>query len=423
MRQTRIGSLAHGFRNLRRAPDMAALRAAASPEELARLALIPAGRNLGISVSFLPTHLQAEATAALLACRVLDAFEDLSDRTIASCAVLDAADYLNGNTETKPPALPSVSAEARDSEAVDRLLAERIGDIRALLTALSPAGRKRVGAVVIDVARVMARNIDSPLPRVAYSEGVLGRVTYYACELVTEPVVPEADLRELAGCLAIIAQSANDLRDNELEIYGVADRAELKRKVMLQLLVPALGGFALLARLGPATPSFGARAAMAHMTITTTAFLCGAVDAPPPFRRKVTAALLAAASSKYWTTMLDRVRRSVDVAVHRMLDDSPEFGDGTNTATDALVVGDPLSMPTSLVPLIVDTTFAMVRTLPEGALTGELTDAEVRTMLIADHLAFSAMERVPPHDPDALQALATQLQLGALDTGVGGRDR
>lgn len=422
MRQTRIGSLAHGFRNLRRAPDMAALRAAASPEELARLALIPAGRNLGISVSFLPTHLQAEATAALLACRVLDAFEDLSDRAIASCAVLDAADYLNGNTETKPPALPSVSAEARDSEAVDRLLAERIGDIRALLTALSPAGRKRVGAVVIDVARVMARNIDSPLPRVAYSEGVLGRVTYYACELVTEPVVPEADLRELAGCLAIIAQSANDLRDNELEIYGVADRAELKRKVMLQLLVPALGGFALLARLGPATPSFGARAAMAHMTITTTAFLCGAVDAPPPFRRKVAAALLAAASSKYWTTMLDRVRRSVDVAVHRMLDDSAEFGDGTTTVTD-VVVGDPLSMPTSLVPLIVDTTFAMVRTLPEGALTGELTDAEVRTMLIADHLAFSAMERVPPHDPDALQALATQLQLCALDAGVGGRDR
>lgn len=292
---------------------------------------------------------------------------------------------------------------------------------RSIRANLSSAGRTRVGAVVIDVARVMARNIDSPLPQVAYSEGVLGRVTYYACELVTEPVVPEADLRELAGCLAIIAQSANDLRDNELEIYGVADRAELKRKVMLQLLVPALGGFALLARLGPATPSFGARAAMAHMTITTTAFLCGAVDAPPPFRRKVGAALLAAASSKYWTTMLDRVRRSVDVAVHRMLDDSPEFGDGTSTATEALVVGDPLSMPTSLVPLIVDTTFAMVQTLPEGALTGELTDTEVRTMLIADHLAFSAMERVPPHDPGALRALATQLQLGALDTGGGDR--
>ncbi|WKG12889.1 hypothetical protein QX204_16015 [Nocardia sp. PE-7] len=42
-------------------------------------------------------------------------------------------------------------------------------------------------------------------------------------------------------------------------------------------------------------------------------------------------------------------------------------------------------------------------------------------MLIVDHLAFSAMERVPPRDPEALQALATQLQLGALDAG--GSDR
>ena len=45
---------------------------------LARLALVPAARNLGVAISFLPADLRSEATAALLACRVLDAYEDLS---------------------------------------------------------------------------------------------------------------------------------------------------------------------------------------------------------------------------------------------------------------------------------------------------------------------------------------------------------
>lgn len=238
MNTPRLPLLIRGLRHLRRAPDLAALRAARTPRELAALALIPAGRNLGIAVTLLPATLRDEATAALLACRVLDAFEDLSDRAVASGAVLAAADYLNGVSDTLPTPLPALEGEIRDSEAVDRVLAERIADIRALLTALSERGRERVGHVLTDVGRVMARNIDAPLTRVAYSEGVLGRITHYACALVAEDVLPEADLRELTGCVAVIAQSANDLRDNELAIYGAADRDELTRMVMLRQLTP-----------------------------------------------------------------------------------------------------------------------------------------------------------------------------------------
>ncbi|MFC9471427.1 hypothetical protein ACWF99_09765 [Nocardia sp. NPDC055002] len=415
MSTARLPLLIRGLRNLRRAPDLDALRTARSPQELAALALIPAGRNLGIAVGLLPATLRAEATAALLACRVLDAFEDLSDRTVASDAVLAAVDYLNGTSDTLPAPLPALEGKIRDSEAVDRVLAERIADIRALLAALSEQGRQRVGLVLTDVGRVMARNIDAPLTRVAYSEGVLGRITHYACALVAEDVLPEADLRELTGCVAVIAQSANDLRDNELAIYGAADREELTRMVMLRQLTPALGGFALLAKLGPGTPSLGARAAMAYMTITTSAFLCGAVGAPAPFRRPVAAATLAAASPAYWTTMLERVRRSGDAAIHQMLDASPDFTTGSASASQVLGAGDLASTETSLMPLIVDTTFALVQTLPEGRLTGELSDSAIRTMMIADHLAFGAMERVPSHEPDAIRALATRLQLAALD--------
>src|SRR5829696_6589043 len=109
MSGARLGTLADGLWHLHRTPDLAALRAARSPDELARLALIPAARNLGIAVGFLPADLRAEATAALLGCRVLDAYEDLIDRPLARGAVLTAVDYLNGDTDTPPPPLQAIA--------------------------------------------------------------------------------------------------------------------------------------------------------------------------------------------------------------------------------------------------------------------------------------------------------------------------
>jgi hypothetical protein len=422
----RLGTVAHGLRDLRRAPDLAALRAARSPDELARLALVPAARNLGTAAGFLPADLRAEATAALLACRVLDAYEDLIDRPLASGAVLTAVGYLNGDTDTPPPPLHAVAV--RDSEAVDLLLAERIHDVRALLAALPFEGRERVGRMLVDVGHVMARNLDSPLPRTAYGEGVLGRVVLYVCSLVAEDACAEADLSELAGCIGVTAQLANDLRDGELALYNAGDREELTRAVMLRLLAPALGSFALLARLGPCIPSRGARAAMAYMTITTTAFLCTAVGAPAPYRRRLrlAAAVLAARSPVHWATMLERVRRSADGAIHRLLDASSNpvadasLATGSGPTADVLGLGHPRSRSRSMGPLIVGTTFALVEALPEEPLTRELPETQVRRMMIADHLAFGALERLRPRDTGAMQTLATQFQLTALDTAAQG---
>ncbi|PXX71783.1 hypothetical protein DFR70_1011217 [Nocardia tenerifensis] len=420
----RLGSVVYGLRHLRRAPDLDTLRAAGSPEELARLALIPAARNLGVAVSFLSAGHRAEATAALLACRVLDAYEDLIDRPLASSAVRTAVGYLNGDVDTPPPLLHAVAV--RDSEAVDLVLAERIRDVRALLAALPAEGRERVGRMLVDVGEVMARNLESPLSRTAYSEGVLGRVVLHACTLVAEDAGAEveAELGELAGCVGVTAQLANDLRDNELEIYGVADRAELTRAVMLRLLAPALGCFALLARMRPRTPSAGARAAMAYMAITTTAFLCGTVDAPAPYPRRLRlgASMLAACSPRYWATMQRRVLGSVDAAIHQLLESSPDLAAGTIEAPDVLTLTDSRPLATTMAPLVVDTTFALVRALPEAPLTGELAGTEVRRMMVADHLAFAALERIPPRDADAMQALAMRFQLAALDVPTkGGR--
>jgi hypothetical protein len=415
----RLGTLADGLWHLHRTPDLAAMRAARSPRELARLALVPAARNLGIAAGFLPADLRSEATVALLACRVLDAYEDLSARPLAAGAVVTAVDYLRGDTDTPPPPLPAIAV--CNSEAVDLALAERIRDVRELLSELPFEGRKRIGRLLTDVGQVMALNLDCPMPRTAYSEGVLGRVMLYVCSLVAEDACAEADLSELAGCIGVTAQLANDLRDGELVLYGACDREELTRAVMQRVLAPALGSIALLARLGPCIHSRGARVAMAYMTIATTAFLCAAVGAPAPYRRPVrlAAAMLAAVSTAQWTTMLKRVRCSVDGAIHRLLDASPHSVTTSpaarSGAADLLALGDPRSMPPSVCPLIVGATFALVEALPGELLTGELPEFQVRRMMIADHLAFGALERLRPRDADAMRALATQFQLAALD--------
>lgn len=416
----RLGALALGLRHLRRAPDLPALQSARSPEQLARLALMPAARNLGIAAAFLPADLRAEATAAVLACRVLDAYEDLIDRSIASGAVLTAVGYLNGTTDTPPPPLAAVAA--RDSEAVDLVLAERIQDVRALLSALPPDGRERAGRMLVDIGRVMAQNLDSPVSRSAYGEGVLGRAVLYACSLVTENDCTEADLGELAGCIGTIAQLANDLRDGELELYGAGDHEELTRVIMLRLLIPALGGFTLLAMIGARTASRGARAAVAYMAITTTAFLCAAVGAPAPYRQRMRLgmAVLAGNSSSHWTKMLERVSRCVDMAIDRTIDGSHDLAAeaGRNGAGHALHVfglNDPPSLPPPIGSLVVGNVFALVRALPGDPLTGELPDPQVRRMMIADHLAFGAVERLEPRDVDAMRTLAAQFQLTALE--------
>lgn len=422
MKWGRLGALIRGLWQLRRPPDLAVLRAARSPDELARVAVVPAARNLGIAIGFLPADLRAEATAALLACRVLDAYEDLSDRSRASSSVLTAAGYLTDATDAPPP--PLCAVPGRDSESVDLVLAERIHDVRALLLALPFEGRERIGQMLVDVGSVMAGNLDSRLPRAAYSEGVLGRVVRYACVLVADDAVDEADVSELAGCVGVTAQLANDLRDDELALYGAHDRGELLRAVMLRLLTPAVGCFALLALLGPRTPSFGARAAIAYMTITTTAFICAAVEAPAPYGRRfrLGAAALAARSPVHWTTMLERVRRCADGAIHRLLDASCDRAAGARPAAELISLSNCLSTSRSVGPLVVDAAFALVRVLPEETLTSELPDSEARRMMIADHLAFGALERLPLRDTDGMRALATKLQLAALDTtNTGGR--
>lgn len=421
MRTGRLGALASGLRYLHRPPDLAAMRSARSPEELARLTLVPAAHNLGVAIGFLPAAERAEATVALLAWRVLTAYDHVSDRPPAACVHLAVLDYLNGEVDVPPRSLQATAV--RDGAAVDLVLAERIRDVRELLSKLSFEGRERIGRLLSDVGRVMAANRDRPLSRTAYGERVLGRVVLYLCSLVAEDDCAEGELSELAGCVGLTAQLADDLDDGELELYGAHDRDELVRTVMLSVLTPALGSIALLARLGSCVHSRGARVAIAHLAIATTSFLCAAVGAPAPFPRPVrlAAAVLASASTAHWARLVERVRCCVDGAIHCLLDASShpmaKAGPASRSgAVDLLAGGDPPSMPPSVGPLIVRATFALVEALPVQPLTGEVPALHVRRMMIADHLAFSALERLRPADSDGMLSLAKQFQVAAQDS-------
>ena len=80
-------------------------------------------------------------------------------------------------------------------------------------------------------------------------------------------------------------------------------------------------------------------------------------------------------------------------------------------------------MPPSVGPLTVGATFALVEALPAEPLTSELPEFQVRRMMIADHLAFGALDRLRPSDARAMRALATQFQLAALDPLSGEQPR
>ncbi|MDZ7918195.1 MAG: hypothetical protein U5O16_41360 [Rhodococcus sp. (in: high G+C Gram-positive bacteria)] len=269
--------------------------------------------------------------------------------------------------------------------------------------------------LLIDVATAMAENLDVPMPRITYGERVLGRVVVYACAVIGEndQNADNPDVSELAHCVGAAAQLANDLRDQELELYQVGTSAELTHEIVLRLLTPALGTFALLSHLGRRTGSRGARAAAAYMAITTTAFFCGAVGvrSPYPRRLRLVGALVAATGTGRWEHMLDRLRGSVDHTVEFLLDSStPTIPERDVMPLFSRVDANDVSMG----PIVVDSVMALVDGLPVGALSGDLPDDQVRRMMIADHLAFGSLERMHPGDSAAMHLLGTRFQTAAM---------
>ncbi len=415
----RLGLVAHGLYVLRKPPALGQLSRARGGVGLARRAIVPAGRNIGIAICLLPGALRHEARAAFLACRVLDAFEDLGSPTSERRKALEeAAACLCGRGASRP-SVAHLEAD-RDSEQVDLLLASRIDDIRGLIAALPPDGRQRVERLIMDVAAVMADNLDDPLSRADYSRGVLGRATEYACELVTDRPVHNPDLCRSIGHLA---QMANDLRDRECEMYDAVAPEELTRQIFLRMLPAVLAAFAVVRELNRDTRSRGARASIAYMMITTSSFLCHEADSPPPISRalRLPASLWAACSTGAFQRVLRRLEVAVDSAVLTTLS-AFDGRDASGGAAALSLFGSRTGAergstpaPGDLPHLLVDSAFHLVGGLPDGRLDGDLPEPHGMAMMMADHLAFSSLDHLTADGTDQMRQLADLLQAAATD--------
>jgi hypothetical protein len=124
--------------------------------------------------------------------------------------------------------------------------------------------------------------------------------------------------------------------------------------------------------------------------------------------------------------MLERVRRSIDGAIHQLLDGSPDLLAASGVrpvsgpAAEVLGRGPIEGDAERVAPLIIDTTFALIHALPDEPLANELPNHQVRRMMVADHLAFGAVERLHPRDADSIRDLANRFQLAAIDTAAPG---
>jgi hypothetical protein len=411
----RIVRLVRAIRALRRPPDLSALRSAPDPASFARAALVPAARNLGVAICLLPPAMCDEATVAFLACRVLDAFEDLGGAPAERRSrLLLAVDYLCDRRGRAPEGPPPVAV--RDTDRVDAVLADRIGEVRALLRALPPDRRAAVHALLTGIGGVMARNLESPLAREAYGRGVLGEVVGYASELVAQGRPAVADFCASVG---VLVQLANDLRDGEGAHYGATTQAELVRQVILRLPPLVVAAFALLADLGRAMRSRGARMATAYLTMTTAGFLCRQVGAAPPYHRLaiLPAALRAGTGRRGFAAVLGRVGHAVNGAVAPVIAPWAPGRAGADSLTliDVVAVRRAVTAAAPVPPTnpLMAAAFRFITELPTDRLTGELDAVQVLRLMLADQLAFEAFDEIGPDRTGRMRELADVIQQAA----------
>jgi hypothetical protein len=126
--------------------------------------------------------------------------------------------------------------------------------------------------------------------------------------------------------------------------------------------------------------------------------------------------------------MTNRVAGAANGAAMRVIREVPQQGvlrmrrsrpDATLFDVVAARRADLAAEPSALCGLLVDATFRLVDDLPERPLTADLDHADVLRMMLADHLAFGALDQIDLCRSDKLHQLADLMQRTALQgTGV-----
>jgi len=367
---------------LRRPPRLRWLASIGHPRRFARAAIVPAGRHAALALAFLPRARRDEATLAFLACKALDALEDLSpDQAAAQAALRAALAYLLGEA-VHPPRAERLRA-TRDSDRVEALLAARLPLLRAALEDLPADRSPRVRVLLRRVAEGMLRG---ERERGRYADGVLGETVRYAAEVCAPEAAPPAAACRAAGRAL---QLANDLRDLEVDSAASTDLAHTRR-AMLYRALPDLVAVPCLLRWLPATASRGARAATTLLAVTTCTFYQRQLDEPLParLRHPLRAALAAALSRRAYLATVAAIEAALRGALGRVA------GPGV-----ALPAASPFAVPSgasetaSTAAALIALALELAHAVPEAKLDAAAAPPG-KAILLADYLWFTAVEHL-----------------------------
>jgi len=398
---------------LRRPARLRWLASIGHPRRFARGAIVPAGRHFALAIAFLPRAQRDEAIVTFLACKALDAFEDLSaDRAAAREGLTAAADYLAGRS-ARPPRGDRLVA-TRDSDRLEALLAARLPLLRVALEALPTDAATRCRALIDRIAAGMVRG---RADRRSYADDVLGEAVRFAAEVAApSSPAPRAACRAAGRAL----QLANDIRDAETA------RA---REVALYQALPELPIVPHLLRWLPAAVGAGVRAAATLVVVTTCAFYLRQLEGtargavPRCLRHPIRAALAAVWSRRVYFTTVDEIESVFRAALAAVagvdvLDATPPFSlppleDVANQELAQRAVPEPIAAATPLIALAMQ----LVNTVPVARLDdasasgerGESADPG-KAIVLADYLLFAAVERLTELGPGSVGLVAALLE-------------
>jgi len=239
------------------------------------------GRNVAIAVSFLQTDDRRESRVAYLACRSLDAYEDLAASPGDSARLLrEAADFLAGRIDQMPDTARLVARNPNDELEIQ--LVNRLAQVRQELENLPAERRERVGGLIHDISDAMARhavrNQVLEEDRWTYAGEVLGRACDYVFELLA--ITPETPVD--TQTLGLILQTANDLRDLDQDSRPTGcTAAEFRWLLLLDAAAYGVCVPAILDQLSFCRWS-RSRGAVAFMSATSARFLYRHIGLPLP---------------------------------------------------------------------------------------------------------------------------------------------
>ena len=383
-----------------------ALRGAARPDRLARLAtitdprrfvraaIVPAAGHVAIAIAMLPRRRRGEATITLLVCKALRALDQVTglgrpgagvERATVQDAVVAAVAYLCGEAHEPPridrfPRSSGSQSAVHPSDRVDAMLAARLPVLRAALELLPGDAVRRCRAMIERVGEAIVRGRTE---RRGGSGHVLGEAVVYAARLAAPSVrPPDVACRAAGRALQII----DDLHH--------AETTE-RRAWLVSRTLPAASEVTRLARWLPAGVGPGTRASAALLVVTSCAALLAeaGVALPRRLRRPLRAALAAAGSHAAYLA----AATAVDGAIREAL-----------TARPSLLDGAPIVLARAAAPA------------PAGSPTGSPIGSPVTlavgspgALAVGSPAGLAALALVPPRGSDAGEPRELDARIGS----------